>query len=29
MAEPMLKVENLNTYYGKIHALNGISIEVN
>jgi len=29
MAEPLLKVDNLNTYYGKIHALKGISIEVN
>ena len=29
MAEPLLKVENLNTYYGKIHALKGISLEVN
>jgi branched-chain amino acid transport system ATP-binding protein len=28
MAEPLLKVDNLNTYYGKIHALRGISIEV-
>ncbi len=25
----MLKVENLHTYYGNIHALKGISIEVN
>jgi branched-chain amino acid transport system ATP-binding protein len=29
MAEPLLKVDNLNTYYGKIHALKGISLEVN
>ena len=29
MAEPLLKVDNLNTFYGKIHALKGISIEVN
>ena len=29
MAESMLKVDNLNTYYGKIHALRGISLEVN
>ncbi|MEI7815520.1 MAG: ABC transporter ATP-binding protein [Coriobacteriia bacterium] len=29
MAEAMLKVDNLNTYYGKIHALKGISLEVN
>jgi branched-chain amino acid transport system ATP-binding protein len=29
MAEPLLKVDNLNTYYGKIHALRGISLEVN
>jgi branched-chain amino acid transport system ATP-binding protein len=28
MADVMLKVDNLNTYYGKIHALRGISIEV-
>ena len=28
MAEPLLKVENINTYYGKIHALRGISVEV-
>jgi branched-chain amino acid transport system ATP-binding protein len=28
MSDPLLKVENLNTYYGKIHALKGISIEV-
>ena len=29
MAEPLLKVENLNTYYGQIHALRGVSLEVN
>ena len=28
MAEALLKVDNLNTFYGKIHALRGISIEV-
>ncbi|MDR3685898.1 MAG: ABC transporter ATP-binding protein [Coriobacteriia bacterium] len=28
MAEPLLKIDNLNTYYGKIHALKGISLEV-
>jgi branched-chain amino acid transport system ATP-binding protein len=28
MAEAMLKVDNLNTYYGKIHALKGVSLEV-
>ena len=27
--EPILKVENLNVYYGSIHAVKGISIEVN
>ncbi len=29
MAEPVLKVENLNVYYGTIHALKGISFDVN
>jgi len=29
MAETILKVEDLNTYYGKIHALRGISLCVN
>jgi len=29
MAEPLLKVDDINTYYGKIHALKGISLEVN
>jgi len=28
MAETLLKVEGLNTYYGKIHALKGITLEV-
>lgn len=28
MAETMLKVDNLNTYYGKIHAVKGVSLEV-
>ncbi|MCL2434367.1 MAG: ABC transporter ATP-binding protein, partial [Clostridia bacterium] len=28
MSEIMLKIENLQTYYGKIAALNGISLEV-
>jgi branched-chain amino acid transport system ATP-binding protein len=28
MAEPLLKVDNINTFYGKIHALKGVSIEV-
>ena len=28
MADVLLKVDNLNTYYGKIHALKGISLEV-
>jgi branched-chain amino acid transport system ATP-binding protein len=28
MAEPLLKVDNINTFYGKIHALRGISLEV-
>ena len=28
MADALLKVDNLNTYYGKIHALRGISIDV-
>jgi len=27
-AEPMLKVEDVHTYYGKIHALQGINLEV-
>ena len=27
--EPILKVENLNVYYGSIHAVKGISFEVN
>ena len=29
MAEQILKVENLNVYYGMIQALRGISFEVN
>ena len=29
MAEPMLKIENIDVYYGAIHALKGISLEVN
>ena len=29
MSEPMLKVENLNVYYGTIHALKGVSFDVN
>ena len=29
MSEPLLKVENLNVYYGMIQALKGISFEVN
>jgi branched-chain amino acid transport system ATP-binding protein len=28
-AEPMLRVENAHTYYGQIHALQGISLDVN
>jgi len=28
MAEPMLKIDNINVYYGAIHALKGISLEV-
>jgi branched-chain amino acid transport system ATP-binding protein len=28
MTEPLLKVDDLNTFYGKIHALKGVSIEV-
>jgi len=28
-AEPLLKLDNVHTYYGQIHALKGISIEVN
>ena len=27
--EPILKVENLNVYYGSIHAVKGVSFEVN
>jgi branched-chain amino acid transport system ATP-binding protein len=29
MAEPLLKVENVETYYGNICALSGVSVEVN
>jgi branched-chain amino acid transport system ATP-binding protein len=28
-AQPMLKVEDVHTYYGQIHALQGINLEVN
>lgn len=28
MAEPMLKINNIDVYYGAIHALKGISLEV-
>ncbi|MBQ7544969.1 MAG: ABC transporter ATP-binding protein [Synergistaceae bacterium] len=28
MSEPVLKVENINVYYGSIHAIKGISFEV-
>ncbi|MCC6205639.1 MAG: ABC transporter ATP-binding protein [Hyphomicrobiales bacterium] len=28
MAEPLLKVDNVETYYGNIRALNGVSVEV-
>ncbi len=28
MADPVLKVENINVYYGSIHAIKGISFEV-
>ena len=28
MAEPVLKVDNINVYYGSIHAIKGISFEV-
>ena len=27
--EPILKVDNINVYYGSIHAINGVSFEVN
>ncbi len=29
MAEPMLKIDHIDVYYGAIHALKGISLEVN
>ena len=28
MADPVLKVENINVFYGSIHAIKGISFEV-
>lgn len=28
MAEPMLKIDNIDVYYGAIHALKGLSLEV-
>ena len=28
MAEPLLKIDDLNTFYGQIHALKGVSLEV-
>ncbi|MDD3214017.1 MAG: ATP-binding cassette domain-containing protein, partial [Eubacteriales bacterium] len=28
MSEPILALENVNTYYGKIHALHDITFEV-
>ena len=28
MAEPMLKIDDINVYYGAIHAIKGISLEV-
>ena len=28
MAKPMLKIDDINVYYGAIHALKGISLEV-
>ena len=27
--EPILKVDNINVYYGSIHAIKGVSFEVN
>ena len=27
--EPILKVEDINVYYGSIHAIKGVSFEVN
>lgn len=29
MSEPMLNVDNLNVYYGSIHAIQGVSFQVN
>ena len=29
MAETMLKVDNINVYYGNIHAVKDVSFEVN
>ena len=29
MADTLLKVDNINVYYGNIHAVKGISFEVN
>ena len=29
MAEPMLKIDDINVYYGAIHAIKGISLTVN
>ncbi len=29
MAESMLKIDNIDVYYGAIHALKGISLTVN
>ncbi len=29
MSEPLLKVENIHVYYGSIHAIKGVSFEVN
>jgi branched-chain amino acid transport system ATP-binding protein len=28
MAEPLLEVEGVETYYGNIRALNGVDVEV-
>ena len=27
--KPLLKLENINSYYGKIHALKDVSMEIN
>ena len=29
MADTILKVDNINVYYGNIHAVKGVSFEVN